>query len=198
MKRLVDPLRRTETTCPPNPPMQFSTLHPRLGRSARVRLSSRGHTTEAAYRSHVASASGSTRRKAFERARSEWALCHGLEPDDGAYLGELRVAALTVKELGEALAVCGQTGEMVSSTVGRLLSRGFIERISADAPRRGGPSFERVREELATAEIELEAVSRRFEADHIVDRRMIGASLRQAVSRAMVARRFLENLSAVG
>lgn len=175
--------------------MQNSDFLPRLGRSARFRLSSRGHSTEAAYRSHVASAHGPTRRKAFECARSEWALCHGLEPDDGAYLGELRIVALTVKELGEALAICGQTREMVSTTVGRLLSRGFLEQLASNEPRLAGPSFERVRQELAAAESELAVVSREFEVNHTVDRRMIGASLRQAVSRVVVARRFLESLS---
>lgn len=178
--------------------MQSSFSHSRLGLAARVRLSSRGHSTEAAYRSHVAAAHGPSRRKAFECARSEWALCHGLEPDDGAYLGELRVIALTVRELGEALAICGQSQEMVSTTVGRLLSRGFLEKVAVGEPRQAGPSFERIRKELAIAEVELDSISREFEADHTVDRRMIGTSLRQAVSRVVVARRFLESLSGQG
>lgn len=178
--------------------MQMSSSNPRLGRSARVRLSSRGHSTEAAYRSHVAAANGPSRRKAFERARTEWALCHGLEPDDGAYLGELRVVALTVRELGEALAICGQTGEMVSTTVGRLLLRGFLEKVAVGEARESGPSFERIRKELAIAETELDSISREFEADHNIDRRMISTSLRQAVSRVVVARRFLESLSGQG
>lgn len=166
-----------------------------LRNSARVRLSPRGHSTEAAYRSHVAGASGPSRREAFESARAQWALRHGLEPDDGAYLGELRIIALTIKELGEALAICGQTREMVSDTVRRLLARGFLERLEAGESRRTSPSLDRARRELSTAEQELAVVSRELEADHIVDRRMITDQLRQAMSRVVDARRFLESIS---
>jgi plasmid stability protein len=175
--------------------MLTSNDRPLLRSSARVRLSSHGHSTEAAYRSHVSGANGPNRRKAFEYARAEWAQCNGLEPDDGAYLGELRIATLTIKELGEALAICGQTREMVSDTVKRLLSRGFLEKIVAGEPRSAGRSFHRARQELSTVEYELTSISRELETDHIVDRRMIGDRLRQATSRVVDARRFLESLS---
>lgn len=175
--------------------MQTSNSPTLLSRSARVRLSPRGHSTEASYRSHVTGAIGPDRRKAFDVARAEWALCHGLEPDDGAYLGELRVVTLTVKELGEALAIRGQTREMVSGTVERLLTRGFLEQIVAGESRRAGPSFDRVRHELSIAEHELAAISRELEADHIVDRRMISEGLRQAMFRVVDARRLLESFS---
>jgi len=167
--------------------------NPPSGLLARVRLSSRGHSTEAAYRSHVA-AKGPIQRKALHSAQSEWALAHGLEPSDGAYLTELRIAALTLEELGEALAICGQTQQMVAETVDRLVERGFVE-LRPSGSQKPGPSLKRVRQELATAELELDAISREFEADHDIDRRMIGATLRQAVSRVMVARRFLESLT---
>lgn len=172
----------------------MQTSNPPSGLPARVRLSSRGHSTEAAYRSHL-TAKGPVQRKALHSAQSEWALSHGLEPSDGVYLGELRIAALTLEELGEALAICGQTQTMVSETVDRLVERGFLEQLRPSGSQKAGPSFERVRQELATAELELDAISCEFEADHDMDRRMIGASLRQAVSRVMVARRFLESLT---
>ncbi len=91
--------------------------------------------------------------------RSVWASCHGLEPDDGAYLSELSVGALTIRQLGEALAVCGQSREMITSTVNRLASKGFL-----DALARGEPSseltVESARLELATACVELDCVRR--------------------------------------
>jgi hypothetical protein len=66
---------------------------------------------------------------AFEGARSEWARSHGLEPDDGAYLVELSARALTLKQLGEALAVCSQSREMVLLTIRRLVARGFVRQV---------------------------------------------------------------------
>lgn len=125
-------------------------------------------------------------------------MCHGLEPDDGPYLSELRIAALTVRELGEALAICGQTREMVSTTVARLLSQGFLQRVTKDEPRRAGPSFKNAQQELMTAETELDAINRTFNTNHISDQRIVSKSLRQAISRVVVARRFLETLSGQG
>lgn len=101
-----------------------------LGRVARFRLSTRGRSMEAAYRSQVDVTRGPTRRTAFESARSEWASSHGLEPDDGVYLVELREGSLTLNELGEQLAVCGQKREMISTVLLRLVSHGLVERVT--------------------------------------------------------------------
>jgi hypothetical protein len=101
-----------------------------LGRAARFRLSTRGRSTEAAYRSQVDVTRGPARRTAFERARSDWAHSHGLEPDDGVYLAELRGGSLTLTQLGEELAVCGQKRDMISAALLRLVSRGLVERVT--------------------------------------------------------------------
>jgi len=106
-----------------------------LGRTVRFRLSTRGRSIEAAYRSRVDVTRGPTRRTEFESARSEWASSHGLEPDDGVYLAELRGGALTLKQLGEELAVCGQKRDMISAVLLRLVSRGLVERVARDGRR---------------------------------------------------------------
>jgi hypothetical protein len=84
---------------------------------------------EAAYRSHIAAVRGARAGTAFERARCAWASSHGLEPDDGAYLVELSTRPLTLKQIGEGLAVCSQSREMVLRTIGRLVSRGFVREV---------------------------------------------------------------------
>lgn len=57
----------------------------------------------------------------FEHARSEWAARHELLPDDGLYLAEIEKTALTLAQLAEALAICSQSREDVTRSVGRLV-----------------------------------------------------------------------------
>lgn len=108
---------------------------PSLPRSARFCLSSTGRTTEAAYRSGVARARGPDRRALFESERSQWALAHRLEPDDGVYLVELVLRPLTLAQLGEGLAICSQTRDMVKRAVERLVERGYVVAATAAEAR---------------------------------------------------------------
>jgi hypothetical protein len=55
-----------------------------------------------------------------------------LEPDDGVYLGELRLGAVKLSTIIQALTVCGKTREDAVAALGRLLDAGFI--IQTDAP----------------------------------------------------------------
>lgn len=159
----------------------------------RFSLSPRGHSTAAAYRADIAEARGRgpTPRAEFELARTTWGNTYGLEPDDGAYFGELRDRGVTLDELREGLAVCGQTRDMVFSTITRLIARGFVERIAHDTGGRRRPTREAAQGELTLAQQEFEIVCGEHRPGPRFDRCMVDESLRQAASRCIAARRFL-------
>ena len=94
-------------------------------------LAPEGRTAEAAYRSQVAAARGVGGRKAFEAARREWADERGLQPDDGAYLVELRIGPTSLSEIAESLAVCGQSQRDAMSAIGRLVDAGLVNGIES-------------------------------------------------------------------
>jgi hypothetical protein len=106
--------------------MDTSNTLPPPGYSPRFRLSTRGHSTEAAYRHTVTSMPGRIRPRLNVPASAQWAAEHGLDPDDGPYLVELASRPLTIAQLGEALAIHSQSREMVALAVDRLLCRGFV------------------------------------------------------------------------
>lgn len=156
----------------------------RKSTKGRLALSSRGQSAAADYRSAVARARGRgpSPRAEFEAARSEWAHAHGLEPDDGAYLGELRARALSLNELGEGLAICGQTREMISVTTARLREGGLL--VPNGDAFHARPTREAAQGELTRAQHEFEVVaSAGWQPD--------ADALRHATSRVAAALRWL-------
>ena len=167
-------------------------------RSNRFGLTPLGYSTEAAYRSHIALARGRgpSPRLELKSARAYWALAHDLEPDDGPYLSEVGERALTLKQLGEALAICGQSREMVGAVVARLSARGFLEPVGRDVHRRCEPTLGTAESELANAEHELALARRELAHEGPPQRSEVGDDndvlrLRLAISRVVVARWFL-------
>jgi hypothetical protein len=99
---------------------------PQSGHLTRLRLSERGQSIEAAFRRAVSPTRGRILRRDDIAATLLWAGEHGLEARDGPYLVELASRPLTVEQLGEALAIHGQTREMIGVTVQRLVSKGLV------------------------------------------------------------------------
>jgi hypothetical protein len=90
-------------------------------------LSSHGRTVAAAYRAEIAAASG---RGSFDAACTAWATRFELLPADGAYLTEIRSSPSTLRQLGEALAICSQSREDVRVSVTRLVEVGLVVTVS--------------------------------------------------------------------
>ena len=99
---------------------------PRLAYSPRFCLSERGQASEAAYRHTVSPIGERIFRDVDAGANAAWADACGLHPGDGRYLVELAHRPLTLRQLGEALAVHSQTVEMIGATVERLVLTGFL------------------------------------------------------------------------
>jgi hypothetical protein len=99
---------------------------PPTGYVPRLCLSVRGRASAAEF----ARASGSNRVVArlpvHADLRLVWAETEGLEPSDAPYLVELTFRPLTLAQLGEALAIHGQTREMINMAVDRLVLGGFL------------------------------------------------------------------------
>jgi hypothetical protein len=163
--------------------------------SARFCLTPRGDSTEAAYRKQIIAARAHGGRKAFEGARADWALAHGLEPDDGAFFGELRARPRTLRDLGEALAICGQSSESVAATMERLAVGGFVLRTNKTASRPEAPSMDSAMLEVQESQRAFESARLEFGITQFADRFVIQRSLREAVFRMVVARRFLASMS---
>lgn len=117
---------KTTHSSPASPP---GTPESRFRREQRYQLSADGKLAEQAYRARIRESRVSIGggRLAFESARSAWATKYAIEPDDGFYLGELRAKSMTLRELGENLAICSQTRENVRDSVTRMLDRGLLE-----------------------------------------------------------------------
>lgn len=165
----------------------------RLRAKTRFRLSPRGESTAAAYRASLRAVRRSG-RPAFERAQAEWARQHGLETDDGLYLAELAREQLNLARLGEALAFCGQSRQVMMTVVRRLIARGFVEQVDPGT----GPSSEtpatRAEREVTVAEAELDDARTVSRPTDLADRRVIDGPLREAMYRHVVARRFFAGL----
>lgn len=109
----------------PDPPVRWS-------RGQRFVLSAYGRTVTSAYLASIAAAGGPGSRGAFQAACAAWAELFELRPDDGMYLAEVRAKAVTLAELVEALAVCGQGRDDVARCVRRLVDAGLV---ALDPPR---------------------------------------------------------------
>lgn len=103
--------------------------------SERFVLSARGAAAEARYRADIVTARATGGRASFDAARSAWCESHCLQPDDGAYLGELRRGAVSLARIHSELAQCGQTRKRAVEAMTRLLDLGLIEVAPRPAPR---------------------------------------------------------------
>ena len=170
----------------------------RLTPSSRFQLSPRGDAAGAAYRAAVRAGQPAGGRTSFETARTRWAACHGLAADDGAYFSELATGSATLRELGEALAVCGQSREAVREVVGRLLQTGFLDQVTKRSSQEQAPALEKATTELTTACVELEMQKDLQSASASGDRSHMGSPLHRAFFRVVAARRFLDSLRPSG
>ncbi len=99
----------------------------RWSRSQRFSLSETGRAAEAAYRSQiVASRSEEGGRTSYDAARTAWATAHGIQPDDGLYLGELATGPKTLQQLAEALETCGKSRDDARPAVERIFDANLI------------------------------------------------------------------------
>ncbi len=156
---------------------------------SRFSLSARGHATEAMCpeSAYVTAEDGSWDRKSSERA--QWAYTHGLEPMDGAYLRELRRRLLTLSQLGEALAIYGQSSEMVGEAMDRLLSLGLVIK---DEIRPDIAAPVAIDAELTAALEDLQLLLENVETAGVLDGRTASVALRRAMSRVIAARRYTQ------
>ncbi len=156
----------------------------------RFKLSARGFATAALCPKRPAehATDGSWERLHSERA--QWAYAHGLQPLDGAYLCELRRRPLTLSQLGEALAVLGQTSQMVALAVAQLGGLGLVEPAPGSISDDRGAPRQDVEAELSAALDDLQHVLRSVENQGELAHRTAGVKIRRAVGRALAARRF--------
>ncbi len=99
---------------------------PRFHSRAPFSLTPAGRSAEASYRAQIVSSRAHSGRASFDAARTAWAASLGLDPDDGAYLGELRGGPLKLGKIAEALAVCGKKRVDAVAALERLLDAGLV------------------------------------------------------------------------
>jgi hypothetical protein len=97
-----------------------------MGYLPRLCLSKRGRASATEFARTSGSGRGVARLPVHAGLRLEWADTQGLEPSDAPYLVELIFRPLTLAQLGEALAIHGQTREMIRESVDRLVVGGFL------------------------------------------------------------------------
>lgn len=95
-------------------------------RSQRFTLSEKGMAAEQEYRTSIERARDQGGRAAFEAARTTWATTYKVEPDDGAYLGELRGGPHQVAKIVDALYTSGKTRPEAYEALERLLDAGLL------------------------------------------------------------------------
>ena len=98
----------------------------RFGARQRFCLAPEGQRAEAAYRSLITAARAVPGRASYDAAREEWAAERGLQPDDGAYLGELRSGPTSISAIAAALEVCGHSRRDAVTAIGRLVDAGLV------------------------------------------------------------------------
>ncbi|MCR9165339.1 MAG: hypothetical protein ACE37F_24035 [Nannocystaceae bacterium] len=154
----------------------------------RFTLSPRGYAIEAMCpgRAFVTQLDGSWDRLNSERA--QWAYSHGLEPVDGAYLHELRRRRLTASQLGEALAVFGESSQRIERCLHRLADLGLIEPTLLDTDPEL-PAQLALDGELDAALEDLHRVLTEVDGTEALDRRQASVILRRAMARVIAARR---------
>ncbi len=150
-------------------------------------LSAHGYAVEALCppAALVTATDGSWERLIAERA--QWAYSHGLEPSDGEYLREFRRRGLTLSQLGEALAVHGQTAQRVCGALDRLRSLELVEELDAEEPA-NDPTDSRAAAELHVALGELSRKLSRAAVERALDPRSGSIAIRRAIHRVIAAR----------
>jgi hypothetical protein len=98
----------------------------RWPRAQRFALSNNGSQAEEAYQSTILASRAQEGRAAFEAAREGWAAGLGLQPDDGAYLCELRIGPATMEQLVRALEPAGKTRADAVAALTRLVDGGLL------------------------------------------------------------------------
>jgi len=95
-------------------------------RSRKFVLSRRGRVVEADFIRAVVAARSIGGQQAFETARREWADRHALDTDHAMYLSEVRRKAISLSDLGEALAICSQSRDDILRRMERLVELGLV------------------------------------------------------------------------
>lgn len=103
----------------------------RWPRAQRFSLSTLGVEAEERYRGTIGDARAEGGRASFELARGQWAKAHGIQPEDGVYLGEVRSGPMNLAALVTAVDACGHTRSDVLAALGRLVDAGLLLTASA-------------------------------------------------------------------
>lgn len=166
-----------------------------IRRSVFFSLSARGAAALFTYRGHVRLARGRDRRRVFDTVRAHWASSLGLEPDDGAYLVQLATGSSSFRELGEALAICGQSTDHVTSTITRLLTIGIVKQHATRKEDGCYPTIEAATHELETALVDYSEQRPRPTEPPAHEEKLMSPTLRAAFFRVVAARSLLADLS---
>ncbi|HEY8206980.1 MAG TPA: hypothetical protein VIG99_05850 [Myxococcaceae bacterium] len=103
----------------------------RWPRGQKFRLTALGQDVEARYQAVLAEARQAGGRAAFDEATKAFAGPLGLQPGDGAYLGELKTQPRTIVELMEQLQDGGATKAEVKSALDRLIAAKLAEPVAS-------------------------------------------------------------------
>jgi hypothetical protein len=98
----------------------------RWPRGQKFELSNLGSEAETAYREQIEASRQASGRPAFDAARASWAAQYAVQPDDGAYLGELRAGPRTLEHLLQALETSGADRQQTHEAVDRLAHAGLV------------------------------------------------------------------------
>lgn len=98
----------------------------RWPRTQKFVLSPEGLAAETDYQERIVASRSEAGRKSFDAARASWATSHKVQPDDGLYLAEVKVKAMSLPELVQALEVCGKTRSDALAALGRLVDGGLV------------------------------------------------------------------------
>jgi hypothetical protein len=103
----------------------------RWPRGQKFQLTSLGRDVEGRYQAVLAEARQAGGRTAFDEATKAFAGPLGIQPGDGAYLGELKSGPRTIVELMEQLEDGGATKAEVKSALDRLIAAKLAEPVAA-------------------------------------------------------------------
>lgn len=106
----------------------------RWKRSQKFGLSALGREIEAEYVERIVASRVVSGRGSFDEARANWAKSHGLEPDDGLYLSEMRAGPVSLAQLTAALESCDKPKSETLAALQRLSRLGFVATDDAPAP----------------------------------------------------------------
>jgi len=99
----------------------------RWPRGQKFRLTALGQDAEARYQEALQGARDAGGRSAFDEATKAFAVPLGLQPGDGAFLGELKAQPRTIVDLMEQLQDGGATKAEVKAALDRLITAKLAE-----------------------------------------------------------------------